>query len=309
MKIKKFLVISLVLFISAFLFYEKQKNYNNQNNLDDVFLGYYNGEEKLDEMPQKDNQENLVFDHGECDNGASIIWNEEEWAPLVKKLNKNKTKCTLYFKEKIGFLLNRDVPIVETGDGLYKVDHSVTEIDSGWNKTEYRYAGANPNNYIAFNGEIWRVIGLVNVETDSGIEQRIKITRISNLFWTDENENFYFMNDLGYYSWDYKSSYNNDWTTSTLKDMLNGIYYNSEIGDCYQDVNNPTPTECDFTDNNIHELSKGLNETARGMIDKDVIWNIGEPNDIYNASTMYEKERSVSLKESGYPSVWTKEND
>ncbi len=273
----------------------------------DIYFAFYKGDEQLDTMPVKDNPDNLVFDHGECDNGASIEWNNNEWAPLVKGLKKVKTKCSLYFKEQTGFQLNRDIPIVETGDGLYKVDHSVTEIDSGWNKIEYRYAGEDPNNYIAFNDEIWRIIGLVNVQTDSGIEQRVKLTRISNVFWTDENEDFHFMDDLGYYSWDYKSTYNNDWTTSTLKDMLNGIYYNSEIGDCYQDVNNPIPTECDFTQDNIN--SKGLNEEARLMIDKDVIWNLGEPNDIYNAPTMYEKERSVSVKESGYPSVWTREND
>ncbi len=35
-------------------------------------------------MSQKDNEENLVFDHAECDNGASIIWDSETWGPIVK---------------------------------------------------------------------------------------------------------------------------------------------------------------------------------------------------------------------------------
>ena len=65
----------------------------------DVYFGYYNGEEKLDEMPQKDNQENLVFDHGVCDNGAIVDWDDNEWAPLVKNLSKSKTKCSIFFKE------------------------------------------------------------------------------------------------------------------------------------------------------------------------------------------------------------------
>ncbi len=38
--------------------------------------------------------------NGECDNGASIEWNSEEWAPLIKNLSKSKTKCTLYFNDK-----------------------------------------------------------------------------------------------------------------------------------------------------------------------------------------------------------------
>ncbi len=65
----------------------------------DLIFAFYKGDEKLDEMPQKGNSENLVFDHGTCDTGATIEWNENEWAPLVKGLNKTKTTCTLYFKE------------------------------------------------------------------------------------------------------------------------------------------------------------------------------------------------------------------
>ncbi len=50
-------------------------------------------------MPLKDNVDNIGFDHAECDNEASIIWNEEEWAPLVKNLKYVKTKCSLYFEK------------------------------------------------------------------------------------------------------------------------------------------------------------------------------------------------------------------
>ena len=41
------------------------------------------------------------------------------------------------------------VPTVESGDGLYE-----DEYESG----RYVYRGANPNNYIEFNGELWRII-------------------------------------------------------------------------------------------------------------------------------------------------------
>ena len=63
----------------------------------DVYFVFYQGDKQLEEMPQKDNKDNLVFEHGECNNGASIEWNVDEWAPLVKGLNKVKTKCSLYF--------------------------------------------------------------------------------------------------------------------------------------------------------------------------------------------------------------------
>ena len=63
----------------------------------DIYFVFYKNDELIDEMPQKNNSEKLVFDHGNCDNNAEIIWNASEWAPLVKGLNKVKTKCELYF--------------------------------------------------------------------------------------------------------------------------------------------------------------------------------------------------------------------
>jgi len=53
-----------------------------------------------------------------------------------------------------------------------------------------RYIGANPNNYVRFNGELWRIIGVMNNmktnESDAG-ESRIKLIRAES---------------IGNYSWD-----------------------------------------------------------------------------------------------------------
>ncbi len=264
----------------------------------DIYFVFYKGnDELLDEMPQKGNEENLVFDHGECDNGASIEWNIDEWAPLVKGLNSPKTKCSLYFKEQTDIQLDKNVEIVENGDGLYKVEHNdLEELDSAWNKTEYRYAGTNPNNYILFNNEIWRIIGLVNVMTANGVEQRIKIIRTNDIEWQES---------FGLYAWDYNDK--NDWTTSTLKDMLNGIYYNGQIGKCYIDDGTVHESICDFTGNGI--LPKGLDELARNMIDKEVKWNLGgNAGSDLTASQFYEKERGFDVYENG-PIVWDESTD
>ena len=66
----------------------------------DVYFAFYNGDKELEEMPSKENSEGLVYIDGECDNGASIIWDNEAWGPMVKNLSKSKTKCTLYFNDK-----------------------------------------------------------------------------------------------------------------------------------------------------------------------------------------------------------------
>ena len=42
------------------------------------------------------------------------------------------------------------VPIVTTGDGLYKDEY----------EDRYFYKGTNPNNYILFNNELWRILSL-----------------------------------------------------------------------------------------------------------------------------------------------------
>ena len=65
----------------------------------DIYFVFYKNGQLVEEMPKKDNAENIGFDHAECENEASILWNEEAWAPLVKNLKKAKTKCSLYFEK------------------------------------------------------------------------------------------------------------------------------------------------------------------------------------------------------------------
>ncbi len=289
----------------SLLLYKTFASFSKKANLDNVLFGFYNGEEKLSEMPQKGNPDNLVFEKAVCDNGASIEWDNEKWAPLVKGLTKTKTKCTLYFAVPKAKFPGVAIPIAAEGqDGLYAVEHNnLTELDSSWNKTEYRFAGKDPNNYVEFNNEKWRIIGLVNVKTATGVEQRIKIIR------TDGIEG---QKDFGNYSWDKnESDATNNWTTSKLKDMLNGIYYNSEKGDCYagNDGGESVLSECDF--NSGLKLPKGLNEIARNMIDENIIWNIGGwHTNAITTDNMYEKERGMNTgNNNDYSHIWSKELD
>ncbi len=63
-----------------------------------------------------------------------------------------------------------DVEIAETGDGLY-----ADEYESG----RYFYRGINPNNYINFNGELWRIL---SVESD-GTLKIMKKDGIGSMLW------------------------------------------------------------------------------------------------------------------------------
>lgn len=81
--------------------------------------------------------------------------------------------------------------------------------------TDYRYIGADPNNYVTFNNETWRIIGVFTVDDGTGKkEERLKIIR---------NES------IGNMAWD--SNKTNDWPNATLNANLNsGGYWTNSLG-------------------------------------------------------------------------------
>ena len=169
--------------------------------------------------------------------------------------------------------------------------------------TDYRYIGADPNNYVSFNNEIWRIIGVFTVDDGNGnLEERLKIIR-------DES--------IGDYSWDNKdkttgaeSNYGkNNWPDARLNYLLNpghesesvggSLYWNSSSGTCYSGLKNTTTT-CDFTDT-------GLKEEVREMIG-DTLWYLGGTSSYTSASNgltshFYSYERGTTVY-SGRSTSW-----
>ena len=83
------------------------------------------------------------------------------------------------------------VELVESGDGLYE-----DEYEEG----KYTYKGANPNNYITFNNETWRIISI----DSNGLIKIMKNESIGNRAFDSGNSN--------------------DWETSDIKTYLNDTY-------------------------------------------------------------------------------------
>ena len=99
--------------------------------------------------------------------------------------------------------------------GLYTITHSADstlQIGATESITEYRYRGASPKNYVTFNNEVWRIIGVFPTDDGTGnIENRIKIIK-------DQS--------IGNYKWDTGES--NNWARpATLNTELNTTYLNS----------------------------------------------------------------------------------
>ena len=131
------------------------------------------------------------------------------------------------------------------GEGL-KIDNTPDQ--------NIRYYGSNPNNYVRFNNELWRIIGVFGNNV-----KLIRSEKLGNLSW-DSSESS--VND-GYGV--------NEWSQADLKNYLNTMYYGGDTTvTCYNSFNNVTTT--------CPKNSKGnfltIDETSKSLIDNH-IWNTG----------------------------------
>ena len=184
---------------------------------------------------------------------------------------------------------------------MWTFTHDATEQTTAL--TDYRYIGADPNNYVKFNDELWQIIGVFDTDDGTGkVEKRLKIIR---------NES------IGNYSWDNKTTSTgagddygkNNWSDARLNYLLNpghesetnggSLYWNRKSGTCYSGENNATES-CDFT-------TTGLTEKARAMIG-DAKWYLGETSS-HNTSAnglalhFYKNERGTTVH-SGRSTNW-----
>ena len=163
-------------------------------------------------------------------------------------------------------------------NGLYEYygDSYNLKIDNTKDQN-IRYYGSDPNNYVSFNNELWRIIGVFG--------NNVKLVRSES---------------LGSLSWDSSDSTTNNgnginqWGESTYEDgslyegadlqvYLNKMYYGGDTTvTCYSSYNNQTITCPTGT----------IEETSKSLIDNH-IWNTGATE--YNMRTdtlaFYQAER------------------
>ena len=139
----------------------------------------------------------------------------------------------------------------------------------------YRYEGFDPNNYISFNGELWRIIGVFDAASHGQTGQNlVKIIRDT---------------PLGGYAWDKTNT--NDWPNSSLYHLLNDYYYNgtneSTLTYCYG-YSTSVQAKCNFTETGI------TNSTYREMI-QNVTWYLGGIGSSSTAEAFYTAERGTTV--------------
>ena len=201
------LLIAGVFFYTSFASFEVKEDFNIINGTvgdpGDLYFAFYVDGVISKDMPQKG--EGYVIDQEKttCNNGASVEFNTDDWSVKVVNMTKSRTKCTLHFKKYIP-------PVAETI--LAKGETDELKFDDTSDKN-LRYIGANPNNYVKFNNELWRIIGVFNNVKDenNNIASRIKIIKVVP-----------YSTDI---KWD--TNVTNNWETASLQSELNTTYYES----------------------------------------------------------------------------------
>ena len=260
----------------------------------------------------------LISDNGCADSTEKIVPSESnDDSKIVSSctINPNQTHnytLTITFKndgtnqdDNKGKQFKTKIAVNEWKKGLKTVTQTILSLKTnGSTELEYdgttdnnlRYVGVNPNNYVEFNGELWRIIGVMNnIEKEDGItESLVKIRRAES---------------LGKYSWDtsdsstnYGSGINQWGATDTYEgadlmrelntDYLGNITVGTD-GKWYNGRNNSKTSNMP---------TSTLNTSAQSMI-QTVKWNLGSPindNGLYDSSwtthiipsTSYIRERA-----------------
>ena len=199
--------------------------------------------------------------------GADGRWLYDDWKLAIENITSDDVTCDIKFET-----------ISKTNLNDYIISLAGTTQGTGQvvNENGYRYEGKNPNNYIFFNNEYWRIIGVFDSASHGVSGQNlVKIIRtdiLDGLAW-------------------HKSG-TNDWTTANLNLLLNGAYYNAQDGTssgyCYGYSTTMTAGNCDYT-------KKGIQLGYRKMV-VNVSWYLGGYSSTSaTAEGFYEYERGTTV--------------
>ena len=160
-----------------------------------------------------------------------------------------------------------------------------------------RYAGSDEDvkNYVSFDGDVWRIIGIV--------DGKVKLVRNESLgIYSYDSSPSNMNRGQGYNIWEtIDGKTKEDGTTKAdLNILLNEGYYGGNYpSECYGEHNN-TIKDCPTT---------YINPALKSMVDENAIWYLGGHNsNTVQPKKMYEYERGTTVF-SGYTDIakteWT----
>ena len=213
------LIINFIIIISFFIIYNKKENY-----IDDNY--YVQKSDSLLSMNLEQNvgagdyktvtqskwpTEGYVFNSelSRCENGPTLSWDDTNKA--VTKTGYMSDKCYVYFDiYNPSSLVEYIISLYAETQGNNGIYYHNNNLENGAGDNSYRYAGANPSNYVCFGSDaspcpednLFRIIGM--------FENKIKLIKAileSELYWN--------------------TLHSNTWSSSSLNTYLNGEYLTS----------------------------------------------------------------------------------
>ena len=151
------------------------------------------------------------------EDATNAIFNQSFKGNIIVKSNATKvsSKITL------------DDELTNVDSGLISVNEASTDQIS--TSKSYRYVGTTPLNYVDFNNETWRIVGLFFVDT--GIDVSTNPDYVNNLY--ERRLKIVKEDAISNVAWD--TGGGNSYIDSSLNTYLNGTYYNS-IGETYRNM-------------------------------------------------------------------------
>ncbi len=194
----------------------------------------------------------FIFNLTGCDkkeestnNDSSNKTNETNNSSSDSKESSENTTAASYLIDKAN---KEDLDYQSANDNqrreMWTFTHEKTEQTDAL--TDYRYIGSYPNNYVTFNNEEWRIIGVFTIDDGTGKkEQRVKLIKTANP--TIDGE-----------MWDENRT--KDWTKASLNTYLNETYLNELSSESQNMIDNAVwylgKSVSDYYDNTKKETIK-----------------------------------------------------
>ena len=226
-----------------------------------------------------------------CDN-SEAIWDYANWKLKLKNTSASTDKCSIAFNDVTSddYINN----FINTNKGT--TQGATSAKGQLVNEKGVRYEGTDPYNYVSFNGELWRIIGMfafdknTNVEVNGGSTDCSTYNCYTKIIRNDSIGGYAF-SALGtststvYNYWE-----KTDGTKATLNTLLNTYYYNHTDGtsdSVCRFYGNTVTGNCDFT-------KRGIQESYKPMV-QQVVWNLGGYSSATNTQAMYGYERGTTI--------------
>ena len=246
---KKFFMLTIILLFSLCLL---TCNFYNDSSVDDTSISNIKSQNMLSIMLESNDgsgnyvmttqnswpTDGYVFNSelSKCENGSVLSWDDTNKKVLFE--GNNIDKCYVYF-DVLQVLLVDYVKSLYTGtQGANNMYYHDANLTNGAGDNSYRFAGANPNNYVCFGSDdatcpaenLYRIIGVIDgkvklihangATTDMlGTDEGYVKTYGSSSSYKGNGD----LTKIGRYKWN--KTRNNTWSTSTTNTInLNTDY-------------------------------------------------------------------------------------